>query len=67
VYGQSPRVYLSEMVLHEAKVLLGNPKLSIQNIATMLGYKDIAHFSRQFKRWSGVSPTCYRQELPAPE
>ncbi|MHA7582477.1 AraC family transcriptional regulator [Paenibacillus vandeheii] len=67
VYGLSPRVYLSEMVLHEAKVLLGNPKLSVQNIATMLGYKDIAHFSRQFKRWSGVSPTCYRQEQPAPE
>lgn len=67
VYGQSPRVYLSEMVLHEAKVLLGNPKLSVQNIAAMLGYKDIAHFSRQFKRWSGVSPTRYRQEQPAPE
>ncbi|RAW12641.1 AraC family transcriptional regulator [Paenibacillus taichungensis] len=67
VYGQSPRVYLSEMVLHEAKVLLGNPKLSVQNIAAMLGYKDIAHFSRQFKRWSGISPTRYRQEQPAPE
>ncbi|KOY16679.1 helix-turn-helix domain-containing protein [Paenibacillus xylanivorans] len=67
VYGQSPRVYLSEMVLHEAKVLLGNPKLSVHNIAAMLGYKDIAHFSRQFKRWSGISPTRYRQEQPAPE
>jgi len=67
VYGQSPRVYLSEMVLHEAKVLLGNPKLSVQNIAVMLGYKDIAHFSRQFKRWSGVSPSRYRLEQPAPE
>ncbi|SLK09184.1 MULTISPECIES: helix-turn-helix domain-containing protein [unclassified Paenibacillus] len=67
VYGQSPRVYLSEMVLHEAKVLLGNPKLSVQNIAAMLGYKDIAHFSRQFKRWSGISPTRYRQEQPVPE
>lgn len=67
VYGQSPRVYLSEMVLHEAKVLLVNPKLSVQNIAAMLGYKDIAHFSRQFKRWSGISPTRYRLEQPAPE
>lgn len=67
VFGQSPRAVLSRMVLHEAKVLLGNPKLSVQNIAVMLGYKDIAHFSRQFKRWSGMSPSRYRQEQPALE
>ncbi|PQP81680.1 AraC family transcriptional regulator [Paenibacillus sp. PCH8] len=67
VFGQSPRVVLSQMVLHEAKLLLGNPNLSVQNIAVMLGYKDIAHFSRQFKRWSGMSPSRYRQEQPALE
>nr|WP_154894292.1 AraC family transcriptional regulator [Paenibacillus xylanexedens] len=67
VFGQSPRVALSEMVLHEAKVLLGNPKLSVQSIAAMLGYKDIAHFSRQFKRWSGISPSRFRQEQLAPQ
>lgn len=67
VFGQSPRAMLSEMVLHEAKILLGNPALSIQNIAVMLGYKDIAHFSRQFKRWSGISPSRYRQDLPGSE
>lgn len=67
VFGQSPRAVLSQLVLHEAKLLLGNPKLSVQNIAVMLGYKDIAHFSRQFKRWSGMSPSRYRQEQPAPE
>jgi len=67
VFGQSPRAVLSQLVLHEAKLLLGNPKLSVQNIAVMLGYKDIAHFSRQFKRWSGMSPSRYRQEKPALE
>ncbi|MBW7462169.1 helix-turn-helix domain-containing protein, partial [Paenibacillus sepulcri] len=30
-------------------------------ISSVLGYRDIAHFSRQFKRWSGVSPSDYRQ------
>ncbi|WP_339186965.1 AraC family transcriptional regulator [Paenibacillus sp. FSL R5-0490] len=67
VFGQSPRAVLSQLILHEAKLLLGNPKLSVQNIAVMLGYKDIAHFSRQFKRWSGMSPSRYRQEQPALE
>ncbi|OXM86284.1 AraC family transcriptional regulator [Paenibacillus rigui] len=61
VFGLSPRVYLSELVLHEAKLLLANPRLSVQHIASILGYRDIAHFSRQFKRWSGLSPSEYRR------
>jgi AraC-like DNA-binding protein/mannose-6-phosphate isomerase-like protein (cupin superfamily) len=61
VFGMSPRVYLSRLVLHEAKLLLADPQWSVQQIATMLGYGDIAHFSRQFKRWSGQSPTAYRK------
>lgn len=60
VFGSSPRAYLSELVLHEAKLLLADPRLSIQDISSILGYRDIAHFSRQFKRWSGVAPTEYR-------
>jgi AraC-like DNA-binding protein len=62
VFGVSPRVYLSELVLHEAKLLLANPRLSVQHIASILGYRDIAHFSRQFKRWSGLSPSEYRKK-----
>ncbi|MBP1307728.1 MULTISPECIES: AraC family transcriptional regulator [Paenibacillus] len=69
VFGVSPRVYLSGLVLHEAKLLLADPQWSVQQIADMLGYGDIAHFSRQFKRWSGQSPTSYRkssvQESPS--
>lgn len=60
VFGISPRVYLSELVLHEAKLLLSNPRLSVQAVSSILGYRDIAHFSRQFKRWSGMSPSEYR-------
>lgn len=60
VFNQSPRAYLSELVLHEAKLLLANPRLSIHDIASILGYRDIAHFSRQFKRWSHISPSEYR-------
>ncbi|AET57979.1 AraC family transcriptional regulator [Paenibacillus terrae HPL-003] len=61
VFGVSPRVYLSGLVLHEAKLLLADPQWSVQQIADVLGYGDIAHFSRQFKRWSGQSPTSYRK------
>ncbi len=62
VFGISPRAYLSALVLDEAKLLLANPRLSIQHIASIFGYRDIAHFSRQFKRWSGQSPSEYRKQ-----
>lgn len=63
VYGMSPRIYLSEQMLHEAKVLLDDSRLSISHISGILGYRDIAHFSRQFKRWHGQSPREYRNHL----
>lgn len=65
VYGQSPRAYLSELVLYEAKLLLADPLLAVQTISSALGYRDIAHFSRQFKRWAGVSPSDYRRQQMA--
>lgn len=61
VFAISPRSYLSNLVLHKSKLLLADPQMSIQDIATTLGYRDIAHFSRQFKRWSGISPSQYRK------
>jgi AraC family transcriptional activator of pobA len=63
VYGMSPRQYMSAIKLRKAKLLLVDQSLSIENIAIKLGYKDIAHFSRQFKRWTHVSPSHYRQSL----
>ncbi len=63
VYGTSPRSYLSELKLHEAKQLIHQPELALTEIASRLGYSSLAHFSRQFKRWTGVSPRAYRQTL----
>lgn len=60
VYGMSPRQYLSSLKLKRAKLLLMNPQLSIEHISIILGYKDIAHFSRQFKRWTGEPPGKFR-------
>jgi AraC-like DNA-binding protein len=61
VYGMSPRHYLSELKLHEAKVLIQQPDLSLKEIASLLGYSHLSHFSRQFKRWTGMSPLQYRR------
>jgi len=64
VYGISPRHYLSNLVKEEAFRLLRDTALSVDRVSSLLGYRDIAHFSRQFKRWTGVSPRGYRAGIP---
>ncbi|ULL16645.1 helix-turn-helix domain-containing protein [Paenibacillus sp. H1-7] len=60
VYGKAPRKYMSEILLSEAQRLLLQTDLVIDHIAMMLGYKTSAHFSRQFKRWTAMTPSRYR-------
>ncbi|MGG1519708.1 AraC family transcriptional regulator [Paenibacillus oryzisoli] len=47
--------------LQEAKWQLLNSALSIESLASLLGYQDTTHFSRQFKRWSGLTPSEFRR------
>ncbi|MGM0214497.1 hypothetical protein IGI42_002049 [Enterococcus sp. AZ109] len=60
VYSVSPKQYLDQLRYNESKFLLHQPTLSISEIAEVVGYQNLAHFSRQFKRWSSMSPKEYR-------
>lgn len=62
IYHISPRKYLSDLKLQEAKILLQQPELSLNEIANRLGYKNLSHFSRQFKRWTGINPSEFRKK-----
>ena len=43
-----------------AKDLVRNTSSSMQEIAICCGYKNVEHFSRQFKQKYGMSPLKYR-------
>ena len=60
VYGMSPRQYLSQLKLNEAKQLLLGYHLTIEEISNQLGFSSVSHFSRQFRRWTGTSPNQFR-------
>jgi AraC-like DNA-binding protein len=45
--------------------LLADPNVKVTDIAYDLGYSDVAHFSRAFRRLAGVSPRRYRYHLSA--
>ncbi|MGG5373210.1 AraC family transcriptional regulator [Enterococcus sp. AZ196] len=60
VYGVSPKKYLDQLRYNESKFLLHQPNLSISEIAEVVGYQNLSHFSRQFKTWCNASPNEYR-------
>ncbi|MEO1528182.1 MAG: AraC family transcriptional regulator ligand-binding domain-containing protein [Planctomycetota bacterium] len=45
-----------------AKRLLDNPRNSIERIADELDYSDGRAFRRAFTRWTGMTPSAYRNE-----
>lgn len=60
IYGISPRQYISKLKLKEAKRLLVVTNETIESIALLLGFGSASHFSRQFRRWTGISPNRFR-------
>ena len=60
LYGTTPHRYLIMRKISQCKYLLANSELSIKEISISLNYKDQYIFSRQFKHYTGLSPTKYR-------
>lgn len=62
VTGMPPRTWLEQRRIQAAAHTLLNTELSITSIARQVGYPDPYHFSRVFKRLTGLSPRRYRQQ-----
>ncbi len=58
--GRSPQQYLIDARIDRAKVLLARPDRSVTDIARELGYQDVYHFSKQFRRRTGKPPSQTR-------
>lgn len=55
----SPAKYITRVRLEESKALLVTNELSVGEIADMLGYSSIQHFSKQFHSWYGYAPSTH--------
>lgn len=59
-HGISPGQYLFNRRMTRAAVLLRLSSLSVTEISTLLSHSNNQNFARAFKRFSGKSPTEYR-------
>jgi AraC-like DNA-binding protein len=60
-YSISPKEYIIKLRLDYAKQLLKSGQLSVSEIATMCGYFEPCHFSREFSKRTGISPSEYEK------
>lgn len=70
VAGMGIQDYLIRTRINKAKDLLSNINLTIKQIAYEVGFRDPNHFSRTFKKETGITPTNWRlkkAQIIAPE
>lgn len=62
--GESPINYLIKIRLEKAKaILLSDETHSIKEIAGQVGYEDVYHFSKLFKKYYGIAPLYYKKSV----
>lgn len=61
--GRTPGEFIRGSTIREAKRLLTYTSLTIGQIASEVGFDDIAYFSRFFKRETGQTPGGFRAEI----
>lgn len=51
--------YLNQVRIEKAKELMRNQNMPVARVASFVGYNDLAHFGRIFKKVSGQNPAHY--------
>lgn len=59
--GKTAKQLINDHLLWEAKSLLRQTTMSVQEICYWLGFQESAYFSRAFKKAEGVTPVAYRK------
>lgn len=60
--GVTLNQYLTEFRMEKAKELLSDPRNKVSEISEKVGYNDGNYFSKSFRKFTGISPTEYREQ-----
>jgi len=59
-YGISPLNYVNELRATRARALLKDTNMNISEVAIKLGFENLSYFTRFFKKYSGQSPSSFK-------
>ena len=59
--NQSPKAYLQEIRISQARELLKHSNLAISEIGFAVGYQDSSYFTELYRKRHGVTPNAYRR------
>ena len=63
VKGKTFRQWINELRIDEAKkLMIENPKMTLNELALQVGYSDKSHFIRQFSKLTGIFPKEYKRQ-----
>ncbi|GGA96108.1 helix-turn-helix domain-containing protein [Mucilaginibacter rubeus] len=63
--GNTTSYFIQQRILVEAKRLISYNELNMKEVAYKLGFLDVSHFSKFFKRITGESFTDYKRAMAA--
>jgi AraC-like DNA-binding protein len=63
LHGLRYRTLLGDVRFKLARMYLADPRLSLAEVALLLGYSEQSAFTRAFRAWSGSTPQGYRRQL----
>lgn len=61
--GKTPRLYLHDLRMARARLLVERTSLSVADVMTQVGISDPSHFARDFRTAHGYSPRTFRRQL----
>ena len=61
--GQTLNQYLTEYRMEKAMHLLEDARNQIADISAKVGYSNGNYFSKSFKKFTGLTPSKYREKM----
>lgn len=62
ITGKNFSEYLTAVRMEQAKLLLKNSTLKVNQIARMVGYDDCSYFGKSFRKYTGFIPSEYQKQ-----
>lgn len=60
--GRTPHAHVVRLRIEHAMILMAQSEASLTDVALAVGFADQSHFSRSFRRLTGVTPAHWRRE-----